>query len=149
MILILCCPNLGASTETDDQTPYISPRTLAECKRSVALGRNIIIKRDIVKKSRSGGGSCISDASSVDETSIETSSSVTLSSGSSVSEEENEVSYNVLLVGPLAQLQVDEEGNSGTDCDSSTWSSDTGGSLSAYSTSSLFTLKETDNSVSS
>ena len=146
---------MGASTETDDQTPYISPRTLAECKRSVASGSNIIIKRDIVKKSRSGNGSCISDASNasnVNETSIETPSSVSLSSGSSVSEEENEVSYNVLLVGPLAQLQVDEEGNSGTDCEttwSSTWSSDTGGSLSAYSTSSLFTSKETDNSVSS
>ena len=72
MFLILCCPNLGATTETDDQA-YISARTLAECKRSVALGRNIIIKRDIVKKRGSGGGSFISDASSVDETSIETS----------------------------------------------------------------------------
>ena len=96
MFLILCCPNLGATTETDDQA-YISARTLAECKRSVALGRNIIIKRDIVKKRGSGGGSFISDASSVDETSIETSSSISLFSGSSVSEEENEVSYNVLL----------------------------------------------------
>ena len=97
-----------------------------------------------MKRSRSGGDSCISDASSVD---------ASLSSGSSVSEEENEVSYNVLLVGPLAQLQVEDEGNSGTDCEttwSSTWSSDTGGSLSAYSTSSLFNnSKETDNSVSS